>query len=162
MASASVTLSTADNKGLRSLSIQHHENVRLQYLAGNTDCDGDEINMQAQERFWIVNIKFGGQTSENLFEGWSLQQLVDAVFEFGGVNGEWWMSWDLYLQGSLLSMTIGNYDENFSGNKDWCLMWDNIKVSSFVACGEVINIRLYPKVSASIFAGKIHCKYFLC
>ena len=155
----------ADNAGLRSVCIQFYEQNRTQYLQDNPGCRDSFIkDIIANDLFWILNIKIGDITSEVLFQGWSLQQLVDAVFEHVEVKAHNRRSWTFLLQGSLLSEPIGDYTRNFTWDsccncKSWCLSWDKIRLPVLVPSGEMINVELIPKnpasssaVSAGLFA----------
>ena len=147
----------ADNTGLRSLYIQHHEHFRTQHLKDNPDCDDIHIkHLPADNLFWTVKIKIGDITSETLFQGHSLQQLVDAVFEYVDVEAQDRRAWAFQLQGSLLSESIGSYEKNFTGDKRWGATWNMIRLGVFVTRGEIVNVELTPRVPATSSAGASH------
>ena len=134
---------------MRSLCIHCHNHFRTQYLQKNPECEDPSIkNLPAESLFWVVQIKVGDITSETLFQGDRLQQLVDAVFEYVEVKAQDRRSWAFHLQGSLLAEPIGDYYKDFSADKKWGLTWNSICLRVLVNCGEVINVELTPKGSA--------------
>ena len=138
---------TADNTGLRSLCIHYHNHFKTQYLKKNPDCEDLSIKNLAESIFWVVQIKIGDTTSETLFQGDRLQQLVDAVFEYVEVKAQDRRSWAFHLQGSLLAEPIGDYYKDFSADKKWGLTWNSICLPVLVNRGEIINVELTPKGS---------------
>ena len=148
---------TADNTGLRSLYIQHHEHYRTQHLKDNPDCDDIHIkHLPADDLFWRVNTKIGEITSETLFQGYTLQQLVDAGFEYVDVKAQDRRAWAFYLQKRLLSESIGNYEKNFKGDKGWGVTWNMIRLGVLVTRGEIVDVELIPRVPATSSAGATH------
>ena len=155
----------ADNQGMRSLCIKYYEYYRCKYLA-NLEKDPASKNsvkdLEAICVIWTVIIQFGGHSSETLFQGYTLQQLVDAVFGLVDVKQEERQFWDFYLQGNLLSTLIGG-PSNLEAAREWALTWEKTHLSVFVNPGEVIHVQLKPRARAPISgaASKQHFESFL-
>ena len=144
-----VEAAKVDNKGMRLMCMKYYDERKKQYLRTWPGSEDKAVQTSplanADKLFWIVNISIGKMTSERLFQGHSLHQLVDAVYEFADMRSEEQKSWDFYLQGSLLSQWIGKFRPIFTVAQHWGMTWGEVRLSDLACPGEVIHVQLMPR-----------------
>ena len=130
--------------------------------------DIDELEeMDGLDLFWVTSISYEvhdrrGQTSKPLeskfleirrmFQGQSLQHLLDAAFKAANVPPGQQKLWDVYLEKELLLDPIG---EAIYG---WSLTWDNLCLRNLYAAGDEIHIQLRRKEKAhNTLEVPVHC-----